>query len=97
MYSEHVEHPYQEVRAAVAENLRNLSELRLHPSFPSVEAFLRDCESATAAHSLMSVDAEYENMIDNFGRKLEQSRAARQPASQGTQTYDKAALTSERA
>lgn len=94
MYSHHLDHPYQEVRGAVADNLRNLSELRLHPSYPSVQAFLRDCESASSPHGLMVVDAAYEARIDEFGAKLAEWRAVRQPTAQGTQAYDKAALTS---
>ncbi|KAM0792923.1 hypothetical protein ACM66B_002682 [Microbotryomycetes sp. NB124-2] len=91
MYSQFIDHSYQEVRGAVSENLRNLSELRLHPSFPSVQAFLRACETAKDAHSLITVDAEYEQMIDGFKAKLQSLYEQRQPASQGTQAYDRAA------
>ena len=94
MYTQHLDHPYQEVRGAVADNLRNLSELRLHPSYPSVQAFLRDCQSTGSPAGLMVVDAAYEAMIDDFGEKLAAWRAVRQPTAQGTQAYDKAALTS---
>ncbi|KAK4046499.1 Proteasome activator BLM10 [Microbotryomycetes sp. JL201] len=91
MYSQFIDHSYQEVRGAVSENLRNLTELRLHPSFPSVQEFLRACETAKEAHSLITVDAEYEQMIDGFKVKLQSLYEQRQPASQGTQAYDRAA------
>ncbi|KAK4048054.1 Proteasome activator BLM10 [Microbotryomycetes sp. JL221] len=91
MYTQCIAHSYQEVRSAVSENLRNLSEMRLHPSFASVQDFLRSCESAKDAHSLMSIDQEYENMIDGFKNKLQELHSERQPASQGTQAYDRAA------
>ncbi|GAA5854935.1 hypothetical protein JCM8547_004128 [Rhodosporidiobolus lusitaniae] len=94
MYSANIAHPYQEVRGAVADNLRVLCELRLHPSYASVEEFLKDAQRPDGtAKSLVAVDAAYEARIDEFGRKLAAWRAERKPASEGTQTYDKAALT----
>ena len=95
MYTQFIDHSYQEVRSAVSENLRNLSEMRLHPSFASVQEFLKACEAAKDAHSLISVDAEYESMIDGFKSKLQTLREERQPTSQGTQAYDRAASSSE--
>ncbi|GAA6033408.1 hypothetical protein JCM8097_006736 [Rhodosporidiobolus ruineniae] len=94
MYSSQLAHPFQEVRGAVADNLRVLCELRLHPSYSSVEAFLRDAQHVDGtARSLVAVDAAYEARIDEFGKKLEEWRLERKPASEGTQTYDKAAMT----
>ncbi|SCV72468.1 BQ2448_4005 [Microbotryum intermedium] len=93
MYSQHLDHPYQEVRGAVADNLQSLSELRLHPSYPSVEVFLRECETPEGAKALMHVDTSYEARVDDFGARLKKWRELRQPTAQGTQTYDKAALT----
>ena len=69
------------------------SELRLHPSYSSVEVFLRECRNTGSEHGLMNVDAEYEARIDQFGEKLAAWRAVRQSAAQGTQSYDKASLT----
>ena len=95
MYSSQIAHPFGEVRAAVADNLRHLSELRLHPSYPSVAAFLKDCRvDRVSAYGLLQVDAEYEASIDEFGKTLAAFREVRQPAASGTQNYDKAALTS---
>lgn len=95
MYSAQLDHPFGEVRGAVADNLRHLSELRLHPSFSSVEVFLQECRKAGPSHSLMNVDDEYEKRIDTFGEMLASLRAVRQSTAQGTQSYDKAALTSK--
>ncbi|KAK4703609.1 proteasome activator subunit 4, partial [Phenoliferia sp. Uapishka_3] len=96
MYSAQLDHPFGEVRAAVADNLRHLSELRLHPSYDSVESFLRECRvgsTSVTKRGLMNVDAEYEASIDEFGKKLAAWRAVRVSSAHGTQNYDKAALT----
>ncbi|KPV77183.1 uncharacterized protein RHOBADRAFT_25084 [Rhodotorula graminis WP1] len=93
MYSANIAHPYQEVRGAVADNLRVLSELRLHPSYGSVDEFIRDAQHPHARRSLVSVDATYEARIDDFGRQLAQWRLERKPASEGTSQYDKASMT----
>lgn len=93
MYSANIAHPYQEVRGAVADNLRVLSELRLHPSYGSVDEFIRDAQHPHARRSLVSVDATYEARIDEFGRQLAQWRLERKPASEGTSQYDKASMT----
>lgn len=90
---QHLDHPFGEVRGAVADNLRHLSELRLHPSYESVDVFMRDCKESTGR--LMNVDAEYERQIDQFAAKLAAWREIRQSSAQGTQSYDKAALTSQ--
>lgn len=92
MYSKHLDHPFGEVRGAVADNLRHLSELRLHPSYSSVDVLLKACRESTGR--LMTVDAAYESQIDEFGAKLTVWREVRQPSANGTQSYDKAALTS---
>jgi proteasome activator subunit 4 len=97
MYSANITHPYQEVRGAVADNLRALCELRQHPSFTSVEALIRDSQriyGELGSKSLVAVDEAYEARIDEFGRKLAAWRAERKPASEGTQMYDKASMTS---
>ncbi|KAM0751556.1 hypothetical protein T439DRAFT_300497 [Meredithblackwellia eburnea MCA 4105] len=96
MYSAQLDHPFGEVRATVADNLRHLSELRLHPSYDSVESFLHECRVGAPAgqkRGLMNVDAEYEARIDQFGRQLAAWRLIRVSSAHGTQTYDKAALT----
>lgn len=93
MYMQHLDHPFGEVRGAVADNLRHLSELRLHPSYSSVDVFMRECKESTGR--LMNVDAAYEAQIDEFAAKLVAWREVRQSSSQGTQSYDKAALTSQ--
>lgn len=91
MYMKHLDHPFGEVRGAVADNLRHLSELRLHPSYSSVDVFLRECRESTGR--LMTVDAAYEAQIDDFAKKLAAWREIRQSSAQGTQSYDKASLT----
>ena len=90
---QHLDHPFGEVRAAVADNLRHLSELRLHPSYSSVDVFMQECRESTGR--LMSVDQEYLAQIDEFAAKLAAWREVRQSSAQGTQSYDKAALTSQ--
>ncbi|GAA5988215.1 hypothetical protein JCM11641_001615, partial [Rhodosporidiobolus odoratus] len=94
MYSKHIAHPYQEVRTVIADNLRVLCELRLHPSYSSVEEFLRDAQRVDGtSKSLVAVDSAYEARIDEFGRKLAEWREERKPASEGAQAYDKASMT----
>ncbi|GAA5959559.1 hypothetical protein JCM21900_003196 [Sporobolomyces salmonicolor] len=94
MYSANIEHQYQEVRSAVADNLRGLCELRLHPSYGSVEQLLRDAHATEhTSKDLLEVDAAYVARIEDFGRKLAEWRAVRKPASEGTQTYDRASMT----
>lgn len=81
----------------MADNLRHLSELRLHPSYSSVEDFIRECRKTSGdranKRALMNVDAEYEARIDQFSQKLGDWRAVRESSALGTQAYDKAALT----
>lgn len=95
MYTQHLDHPFGEVRDAVSENLRYLSEARLHPSYGSVEVFLRETRKASVKDTLMQVDAEYEQRIEEMASKLDEWRKVRQPTAQGTQAYDRAAMTSE--
>lgn len=92
MYSQHLDHSFAEVRGSVAENLRHLSELELHPSFSSVEVFLRACRDEPGR--LMQAGAEYEAKIDGFAAQLIRLRTLRQPAALGSQSYDRAASTS---
>ncbi|KAI5481022.1 proteasome activator subunit 4 [Pseudohyphozyma bogoriensis] len=95
MYSKYLDHPFGEVRGAVADNLRHLSELRLHPSYSSVEEFVRESREGAedSKLSLMRGDAAYQAKIDEFAEKLAGWRAVRQSSAQGTQAYDKASLT----
>ncbi|GAA5921528.1 hypothetical protein JCM1841_000553 [Sporobolomyces salmonicolor] len=94
MYSANIDHQYQEVRSAVADNLRGLCELRLHPSYGSVEQLLRDAHATEhTSKDLLEVDAAYVARIEDFGRELAEWRAVRKPASEGTQTYDRASMT----
>lgn len=94
MYSAQLDHPFGEVRGAVADNLRHLSELRLHPSYSSVEVFVSECLHNPNS-SLMSVDSSYEKMIDDIAESLKGWREVRESSAKGTQSYDKAALTSK--
>lgn len=95
LYSSHIDHQYQEVRGAVADNLRQLSELRFHPSFGGTDEFLRSVVGNPGAISdrLLGVDETYERRIDDVAKKLEGMRSVRQSAAQGTQQYDRAAMT----
>lgn len=86
--------PYTEVRLAISDNLRYLSEMRLHPSFPSTEAFLEACHSQDGMQLLVSVDTEYVQRIDSVVKSLERWRSIRQPfAKDAVQPYDSACLT----
>lgn len=96
MYLANIAHPYQEVRGAVADNLRTLCEQLLFPSYRSVEQFIRDSQRVyddRAIRSLVAVDEKYEGRIDDIGRRLTEWRAERKPASEGTSDYDKASMT----
>jgi len=86
--------PFAEVRSAVSENLRQLAEIRLHPSFRSVDALLeRGRASDTGLSLLVDVDAAFRQRVVELRASLERWRAERKPASSGSQPYDQAALT----
>ena len=88
-----LEHAPQ-VRGAVSDNLRHLSELRLHPSFPSTEAFLEHCrKQSKSGVLLLDVDEEYRRRIATLRTSLKHWRDIRQPITTGAQSYDMAALT----
>lgn len=92
MYSKHLDNDFGEVRNSVAENLRHLSELELHPSYSSVEVFLQACQDEPGR--LMSASADYESKIDGFVSQLAELRAIRESTALGSQRYDRAASTS---
>jgi proteasome activator subunit 4 len=82
------------MRLAISDNLRYLNEMRLHPSFPSTEAFLSACQSKNGMALLVSVDEEYIRRIDSLVKSLADYRAIRQPfAKDAVQPYDSACLT----
>ena len=86
--------PYTEIRLAISDNLRYLNEMRLHPSYPSTEAFLSACQSKNGMALLVSVDDEYIRRIDSLVKSLADYRAIRQPfAKDAVQPYDSACLT----
>ncbi|GAA5895195.1 proteasome activator BLM10 [Sporobolomyces salmoneus] len=94
MYSDNIAHQYQEVRSATADNLRSLCELRLHPSYGSVEQLLRDSHAAeNTTKDLLEVDDAYIAMIEAFGKQLAEWRAVRKPAAESSQIYDRASMT----
>lgn len=93
MYSQHLDHSFTEVRSALADNLRCLSELRLHPSYSSVDVFMKACHDEPGP--LMATDGDYEAKIDEFVVKLAELRLVRQSTANGTQAYDRAASTSK--
>ena len=83
----------EQIRGAVTENLRHLSELRLHPSFPSTDAFLAACrDSNGSVRLLQSVDSDYEARIEKVKADLVKWRSERQPSATGSQAYDQASL-----
>lgn len=86
--------PYTEIRIAVSDNLRYLSDVRLHPSFTSTDAFLQACHSSEGMQLLTSVDDEYVKRIDELVKSLEHWRSIRVPfAKDAAQPYDSACLT----
>lgn len=86
--------PYTEIRLAVSDSLRYLSELRLHPSFPSTEAFLAACHRRDGMALLIAMDEDYTKRIDDLVSFLEKARGERQPfAKDAVQPYDAACLT----
>lgn len=91
MYSQHLDHPFGEVRGAVAENLRHLTDLRLHPSYSSVEVLMKACREEPGR--LMITDTIHEAKLDEFVAQIVALRGTRQPTVTGSQSYDKASLT----
>lgn len=86
--------PYTEVRMAVSDDLRFMSEIRLHPSFTSTDAFLSACSGRQGMRLLNDVDDEYIKRIDTLVRNLIQWRSIRKPfAKDAVQPYDAACLT----
>lgn len=79
---------------AVSDDLRFMSEIRLHPSFTSTDAFLSACKGRQSMRLPNDVDDEYINRIDTLVKNLAQWRAIRQPfAKDAVQPYDAACLT----
>ena len=76
----------------MSENLRQLSELRLHPSFRSTEELLAACRADSPSKLLIDVDAEYTHRILALKSQLKSWRSIRQPSSSGSQKYDTASL-----
>lgn len=94
LYWSAIDHPYAEVRNAISLNLRSITELRLHPSFPSTEALIADWNDKSGHMAqLISIDEATTHRIDGLVKTLEQARAVRLPAQHGSQTYDKSATT----
>ena len=86
--------PYTEIRLAISDNLRYLSEMRLHPSFLSTQAFLEACQRRDGMQLLVSVDTEYIKRIENLVTSLTKARSIRIPfAKDAVQPYDAACLT----
>ena len=93
LYSANLNHPFSEVRGAVSDSLKGLTELRLHPSYSSVDVFLKECSLGSNERGLMQVDQAYLDLVDSIASRLAAWREVRQPAASGTQDYDKASLT----
>lgn len=86
--------PYTEVRMAVSDDLRFMSEVRLHPSFTSTKAFLDSCKGRQGMRLLNDVDEEYISRIDQLVINLQKWRSVRKPfAKDAVQPYDAACLT----
>ena len=81
------------MRSAVSDNLRRLSELRLHPSFSSTVVFLQHCKNIYGNSLLLEVDDTFEQRVRQLKSNLEEWRKNRQPSASGTQQYDRASLT----
>ena len=79
---------------AVSDDLRFMSEIRLHPSFTSTDAFLSACKGREGMRLLNDVDDEYIKRIDSLVRNLADWRSIRKPfAKDAVQPYDAACLT----
>ena len=82
------------MRLAVSDNLKYLSEMRLHPSFTSTEAFFSACRAKNGMQLLIAVDDAYVQRIDQLVTSLQEWRKIRQPFSKdAVQPYDAACLT----
>lgn len=78
----------------MSDNLRFLSEIRLHPSFISTNGFLQACRGKDGMRLLIDVDDEYIHRIDEMVKSLQGWRAIRKPfAKDAVQPYDAACLT----
>lgn len=79
---------------AVSDDLRFMSEVRLHPSFTSTKAFLDSCKGRQGMRLLNDVDEEYISRIDQLVINLQKWRSVRKPfAKDAVQPYDAACLT----
>lgn len=79
---------------AISDNLRYLSEMPLHPSFPSVDAFVDACNTRHGMQLLVGVNDKYIQRIDALVESLAKLRSIRQPFSRdAVQPYDSACLT----
>jgi proteasome activator subunit 4 len=88
--------PFQEVRSAVAECLRFLVDLQLHPSFPSVTALVQQSTSMAESGSgvlLLDVKDDLRERAQHVHQQLGEWRAVRKPLASGEQPYDEASLT----
>ncbi|GAA94209.1 uncharacterized protein L969DRAFT_375946 [Mixia osmundae IAM 14324] len=93
-YWDSIDSDFNELRMAVAENLMELSELRLHPSFLTIKGLLDACEETTSsARLLLDVDEDYSARIETVKRQLASYHAIRQPSVSGSQIYDRASST----
>ncbi|KAH8929547.1 hypothetical protein BT69DRAFT_1292546 [Atractiella rhizophila] len=92
-YWDALDNPFSEVRNAVADNLKYLSETRLHPSYTSIPSLVRDCHNSTTGLLLIGQDNALEEKFDQLTEMLKQWRRVRKPSNTGSQRYDNGAMT----
>ncbi|KAH8919753.1 hypothetical protein BT69DRAFT_1352911 [Atractiella rhizophila] len=92
-YWDALDNPFSEVRNAVADNLKYLSETRLHPSYTSIPSLVRDCHNSTTGLLLIGQDDALEEKFDQLTEMLKQWRRVRKPSNTGSQRYDNGAMT----
>ncbi|KDN43334.1 hypothetical protein K437DRAFT_274941 [Tilletiaria anomala UBC 951] len=91
LYDAHFASEYVEVRVFISESLADLELLGAHPSFGSVDLFLKDCLQNTG--SLLARPGMYKARLERLSKQLTQWRTERVPTSQGSSQYDRAAMT----
>lgn len=91
----HVTHPYKQVREILGHVINELFQLAPHPSYKSVDAFLKDQKALGDASSPMveQIDEKSAHQIAELVKKLEKWRTERPPAVQGASDYTNASKT----
>ncbi|KAF9155612.1 hypothetical protein BG015_009167 [Linnemannia schmuckeri] len=91
----HATHPYKQVREILGHVINELFQLASHPSYKSVDAFLKDQKALGGASSPMieQMDEKSAHQVAELVKNLEKWRVERPPAVQGASDYTNASKT----